>query len=217
MSEDRSELGGSGAGPLGPAPFELAVASLVEARATLASLVRPELTVDETPAPTRLAPNAVALSAEVLVPGEDGDEELAAGRFVLLHDPEGQEAWSGQWRVVTFVQASVEQDLGSDPLLPDVGWSWLEEALHVQGAAAVELGGTVTQSLSRGFGTLAAREGRTELEMRASWTPSLPVPGAAVPRYDVGPHLRAWATLLVTAAGLPPLPPGVAALPQRRR
>ncbi|MGN6523828.1 MAG: DUF3000 domain-containing protein [Actinomycetes bacterium] len=209
-----------GDGASGPSPFDLAVASLVEARATLSSLVRPELTVDETPAPSRIAPHAVALSAEVLVPAAgsgDEDEELGSGRFVLLHDPAGQEAWAGQWRVVTFVQASVEHDLGRDPLLPEVGWSWLEESLAAQGAAAIELGGSVTQSLSQGMGTLAGREGRSELEIRASWSPVLPAPGDSAPRFDLGPHLRAWATLLVTAAGLPPLPPGVAALPTRRR
>ena len=46
---------------------------------------RPEMCVEEGPAPQRLAPHAVALTAEFI----EDDEELASGRFVLLHDPDG--------------------------------------------------------------------------------------------------------------------------------
>ena len=42
--------------------------------------------------------------------------------------------------------------------------------------------------------------------MRASWTPL----------GDLGEHLEAWATLLCTVGGLPPLPDGVAPLARRR-
>ncbi|MGA1699860.1 MAG: DUF3000 family protein, partial [Candidatus Nanopelagicales bacterium] len=51
--------------------------------------LRPELTLDEGPAPQRLAPHAVALTSEFI----EDDEEMASGRFVLLHDPDGVEAW----------------------------------------------------------------------------------------------------------------------------
>ena len=36
-------------------------------------------------------------------------------------------------------------------------------------------------------------------------------------RPDLGAHLEAWADLLCTVAGLPPLPEGVVALPGQRR
>ena len=46
--------------------------------------VRSEFAVDEAPAPQRLAPCAVALTAEM----SDVDSDAASGRFVLLHDPD---------------------------------------------------------------------------------------------------------------------------------
>ena len=45
--------------------------------------LRPELQWQEAPAPTRVAPYSLAITADVVV----GDEELATGRLVLLHDP----------------------------------------------------------------------------------------------------------------------------------
>ena len=165
--------------------------------------LRTEVTLEEVPAPQRIAPFALALSADVV---SDGDE-LATGRFVLLHDPSGPEAWRGTYRIVTFVRAGLESELGSDPMLGQVGWSWLEEALTSQGAAHTAAGGTVTRVVSETFGALAGPPPTVEIEVRASWTPL----------DDVVTHLEAWATLLCTVAGLPPLPPGVTSLPRRRR
>ena len=184
----------------GPAPeaFLRAVRTLRAAR------LRPEVVLTEVPAPQRIAPYAVALSGDVVV----GDDELATGRFVLLHDPAGQDPWEGSYRAVTFVRAALEPELGADPLLGQVGWTWLEESLAASGACAVAAGGTVTRVLSESFGGLEARPASVELEVRASWTPV---------QDDLGPHLHAWTALLCTVAGLPPLPEGVAALPRRVR
>lgn len=184
----------------GPAPegFLRAVESLRVAR------LRPEVALTEVPAPQRIAPYAVALTAAVVA----GDEELATGRFVLLHDPATPEPWEGDFRAVTFVRAGLEPELGADPLLGQVGWSWLEESLQAAGATAVALGGTVTRVVSESYAALADRPPTVEIEVRASWTPI----GA-----DLGSHLRGWTELLCTAAGLPPLPHGVAALTRRVR
>ncbi|MEJ5914181.1 DUF3000 domain-containing protein [Pseudokineococcus sp. 1T1Z-3] len=166
--------------------------------------VRPEVHLAEVPAPSRVAPFAVALSADVARAGDD--EDLATGRFVLLHDPAGQEAWEGDLRVVTFARAELDPETGSDPVLGDVGWSWFLDALEEGGVQHVAAGGTVTRVLSDSYGSLAERPSSVELEVRASWTP-LGGPDA------VGEHLRAWADhLLCTVAGLPPLPAGVSAL-----
>jgi hypothetical protein len=171
---------------------------------------RPEVSLDQVPAPTRLATFGVALSAEVL---DDGDE-LGSGRFVLLHEPGGHEAWDGDFRCVTFVRASVERDLADDPMLPAVGWSWLCEAIESHGAALRTLGGTVTAVTNESFGTMAGEPGGADVEIRASWTPALgPASEAAV---SVRPHVRAWLDLMCTAAGLTPLPDGVVALPRQR-
>ena len=169
--------------------------------------LRPEITIEEAPAPQRLAPHAVALTGDVTLDGAD----VATGRFVLLHDPAGHEAWAGAWRVVTFVRADLESDMAAEPMLAGVAWAWLTEALAAHGARALLLGGTVTRVASESFGTMAERTQEAEVEVRASWTPAWdgPMP-------EVETHLLAWATLLGTAAGLAPLPTGVVSLPSRR-
>lgn len=164
--------------------------------------LRPEVVLEEVPAPQRIAPHAVAVSAEVV----QDDEELATGRFVLLYDPAGQEAWEGCFRAVTFVRAALEPDLGADPMIGEIGWTWLQECLDGAGAPYAAAGGTVTRVVSESFGALDARPTSVEIEVRASWTPG----------GDVGLHLEAWSALLCTVGGLPPLPNGVALLPRRR-
>ncbi|MET4222873.1 hypothetical protein ABIC85_000092 [Oerskovia enterophila] len=168
--------------------------------------LRPEVRLQEVPAPGRIAPFALALTGEVTGPDGSG-EDLATGRFILLHDPAGQEAWHGTFRVVTLVRATLEPEMATDPLLAEVAWTWLDDALAHSHADAVAEGGTVTRVLSESFGALAGQANDVDLEIRASWTPT---------STDLGAHLEAWSTLLCTAAGLPPLPDGVTSLRPRR-
>jgi hypothetical protein len=168
--------------------------------------LRPEIALEEGPAPQRLAPFAVALSADVNSPVADAEDELATGRFVVLHDPAGHETWQGTFRVVTFARAALEPDLAADPVLPSVGWSWLVEALDARGVMYSTASGTVTTVVSEPFGTMSERTGTAELEIRASWT---------APDSRIGPHLEAWCDLLCTVAGLPPLVSGVVTMPRQ--
>ena len=186
--------------PQPPFEFQQALDSLAQRR------LRPEVTLTEVPAPARLAPYAAALLGEVLHPTIP-DELLASGRFVLLYDPAGQDVWKGRFRVVTYVRADVELDVAADEAVADVAWSWLADAKLAAGAACVADGGTVTRVLSHTYGALAPNPDEVVLEIRASWTP-LDSPA--------GNHLQAWADLLTTLAGLPPLADGVAMLPVRR-
>ena len=174
--------------------------------------VRPEFVVDEAPAPQRLAPAAVAFTAE----SADPEADLATGRFVLLHDPDGVEEWRGSFRAVIFARAALEQDLLDDPLLHDVGWSWVTEALALRGCRTTQLGGTVTRTAGRSFGTMAERPAEGFVEIRASWTP-VEAPDTGELLDDIGQHVAAWIDLLGQAAGLPPLPAGVPLVGSRRR
>jgi hypothetical protein len=171
----------------------------------VAEASRPDLVISEVPAPRKLAPHALALAAEVLRDGL----EVASGRFVVLHDPAGQEGWHGDTRVVAFVSADVDPEMASDPALAEVGWQWLSEALAERGAEHTAAGGTVTRTTSKRFGQIEEDDETNEVELRASWT-ALPGPSGAV---ELGRHLRAWADLLGSAAGLPPV--GVTALRPR--
>ncbi len=167
---------------------------------------RPELVVEEIPAPQRIAPFSAAITADVVVNGDD----VGSGRLVLLHDPAGNAAWQGTFRCVTFARADVDPEMVTDPLLARVGWSWLLDALDAHGAEFVAPSGTVTAVSSESFGGMADEPARAEVEVRASWTPVLE-DGAGLTE-----HLAAWAELLCTTAGLPPLPAGVVPMPSRR-
>lgn len=180
----------------------------VRALAALRSVTpRAEVVLDETPAPQRLAPHAVALTADVVSP-TGPDTELGTGRLVLLYDPAGHEAWEGTFRVVTYVRAELDHDMAADPLLPGVGWAWLTEALDARGAGFTAASGTVTRVASESFGAISGEPATAQIEIRASWTPVDDAFGA---------HLLAWCDLLCTTAGLPPVAPGVVTLPVRRR
>ena len=163
---------------------------------------RTEVRLEEVPTPQRIAPHALALEAEVSL----HEEELATGRFVLLYDPAGQDAWEGRFRTVTLVRATLEPDLGGDHLLSQVGWSWVVDALAGGTDDYTALGGTVTRVISESFGALGDRSPTIDIEIRASWTPMS----------EADQHLLAWTSLLCTVAGLPPLPEGVSALSRRR-
>jgi len=159
------------------------------------------------PAPQRIAPHAFAMSGDVIV----DDDELATGRFILLHDPAGNDAWGGTFRCVTFARADIEADMAADPVLPSVGWSWLTEALEAYGSDYSAASGSVTVVRSEGFGEMEADGSDAQIEVRASWTPAMDVPTA-----DTGGHAAAWSNLLCAIAGLPPLAPGVIPLQRRR-
>ena len=161
----------------------------------------------EIAAPTGLAPYAVALAADVSPSRHKGDSELGTGRFVLLFDPEGQDSWNGRFRVVCFAQAPLETDIGLDPFLAEVTWSWLIDALDARGAQYTAASGTATKILSSGFGELARQGDGAQIELRASWTPQ---------ESDVTAHVEGWSELLCMLAGLPPAAPGVTSIRSRR-
>lgn len=173
--------------------------------------VRAELVLEEAPAPQRLAPSALALTVEL----DDPEAPPASGRFVLLHDPDGVDEWAGTFRVVVFVRAELEADLVEDPMLHDVGWSWVTESLAGSGARATQVGGTITRTSGRSFGTMVDRPSDGFVEIRASWTPVEDANG--VVQDDMGVHVTAWLDLVAQAAGLPPLPVGVTHVGAARR
>lgn len=175
------------------------------------------VSISEIPAPAKLAPYSYALGAEVsadetfLRASGEAIDELATGRIVVLFDPAAPEEWEGSFRVVSYIRAELEHELGNETMLGHVAWSWLEDALDSNDCQVLAAGGTTTRVLSESFGTLADRPATIDLELRASWTPVIDEPDL------IGNHFEAWIDLLSTVAGLPPLPEGVTALPGRRR
>jgi hypothetical protein len=224
--------GATAAGEREAAAFGAAVADLTSGREQLAA-IRPELCFEEIPAPRTLAPFATALGASVRVSGA----EVASGRFVLLYDPAGQRGWGGPLRVIVYIRAEVEQEIAEDPMVGQVAWSWLTEALDARTAGYCEPSGTVTRVITEGFGAKGGEPPSLGFELRASWSPASGLapsggasgtpgpPGPAdpsgpdgAPAGDLAGHLAAWCGVLCAASGLPPLAPGVTALrPAGRR
>ncbi|WP_155905982.1 MULTISPECIES: DUF3000 domain-containing protein [unclassified Mycolicibacterium] len=176
-----------------------------------AATVRQEIELGPIRPPQRLAPFSYALGAEVRHPDAsvvpENSEGDAFGRLILLHDPEGAEAWDGTMRLVAYIQADLDSTEAVDPLLPEVAWSWLVDALASHAADGVTaLGGTVTATTSVRYGDISGPPRAHQLELRASWTAT---------SLELGPHVQAFCEVLEHAAGLPPA--GVTDLGSRTR
>jgi Protein of unknown function (DUF3000) len=187
-----------------PAAFSAAVTAMN------AAVVRPEIELGPIRPPQRLAPYSYALGAEVRHPETDilaeRSEGDAFGRLILLYDPEGTEAWDGTMRLVAYIQADLDATEAVDPLLPEVAWSWLVDALESPPGRVTALGGTVTATTSVRYGDIAGPPRAHQLELRASWTALTP---------DLETHVQAFCEVLEHAAGLPPV--GVTDLGSRSR
>ena len=187
-----------------PALFQAAVAAMNAAE------VRPEIELGPIRPPQRLAPFSYALGAEVRHPDTaivpERSEGDAFGRLILLHDPDGAEAWDGTMRLVAYIQADLDSTEAVDPLLPEVAWSWLVDALDARPGQATALGGTVTATTSVRYGDISGPPRAHQLELRASWTATTP---------ELGIHVQAFCEVLEHAAGLPPA--GVTDLGSRSR
>ncbi|MGH8793837.1 MAG: DUF3000 family protein, partial [Stackebrandtia sp.] len=105
------------------------------------------ITVEETDAPKRIAPHAFALLGEA----ERASGPAATGRLILLHDPQGHEAWNGTFRLVAFLSVDLDAESAADPLLADMAWSWLIGSLNAASADHSGCGGTVTCTSSVKF------------------------------------------------------------------
>jgi Protein of unknown function (DUF3000) len=176
-----------------------------------------DLLFEDVQAPKRLAPYATAIAATIQRDGAD----VAWGRLVLLYDPDGQEGWDGVFRLVAYIRAEVEPEIAADPLLGEVGWSWLSEALDTRVPGYAQPSGTVTRVITEGFGAKRDELPLTGFELRASWSPAGPSEadaadaagarkraagngGSDLESLDLSAHISAWCDCLSAAAGLEP-------------
>ena len=193
------------------ATFAAAVAAFLVGREAQR---RRDLLLEDVPAPKRLAPYATAMAATV----RRGEADVAWGRLVLLYDPDGQQGWDGVFRLVAYVRADVEPEMAADPLLGEVGWSWLSEALDARVPGYAVPSGTVTRVITEGFGAKQDEIPLTGFELRASWSPTGPghqhgsASNSDPDAVDLPAHIAAWCDCLSAAAGLEP--PGTRALRQ---
>lgn len=174
-----------------PAEFKSACDQILETQ------LRSELAVENIAAPEKIAPFSLALAAGVkqLAFAHDTiDSPAGAGRFILLYDPDSAAEWGGNFRIVSYVHAPMELEIGQDHFISEVAWSWLLDALESLDAKYTFVSGTATKILSTGFGTLSGQGSAAQLELRASWSPL---------GNDFAAHAQAWAQLLCMLAGFP--------------
>jgi Protein of unknown function (DUF3000) len=191
---DSARPHGSGSGdPV----FDAAVAALEAGRDVVAA-ARDDLELESWPAPKRLAPHAIALAVTAYRDGEEAGE----GKLMLLYDPAGQDGWTGTFRIVAQVHAEVEEEMAADPLLGEVGWSWLTDALDLHAPGYAAPSGTVTRVITEGYGAKSDELPATGFELRASWCPDVGADGADLAD-EIGGAVAAWCELLASAAGLP--------------
>jgi hypothetical protein len=184
--------------------FAAALAAVATGRDAVAA-ARDDLELEDWPAPRKLAPYAFALAATAYRDGE----EAGTGKLMLLYDPDGRDGWTGTFRVVCHVQADVEEEMAADPLLGEVGWSWLTDALDLHAPGYTAPSGTVTRVITEGYGSKSDDPSATGFEVRASWCPaaSSGEDSAQEDSADLADELSgavvAWCDLLAAAAGLP--------------
>jgi hypothetical protein len=168
-----------------PAQFAAAALSLTE------PALRSELETSQIPAPDRIAPWALAFAAQAPNPA-DTPMNRGVGRIVFLHDPEQFDVWGSNMRVIAYGKSPLENDMGVEEDVAHYWWSELMRALNTHGATFTNEAGTVTKMSSTGMGSLANDPNSSEVEIRASWSPT---------DDDLGKHFAAWQDIIASMAG----------------
>ncbi len=153
---------------------------------------RPEITLSQIPSPQGIAPEAIAIAAEV---NHETATDHGVSRLVFCRDPGMPEGWNSEFRIIGYAKSPIELDMAKDEYLSALPWEWLKDSLTQAGASFAFDAGTTTTVLSTGHGALINQPQHAELEIRASWAPF---------DFDLTPHLEGWVELLALISGLPP-------------
>lgn len=154
--------------------------------------VRDEITLTQIPSPKGIAPEAIAISAEV---NHEQESDHGISRIVFCRDPDQPEGWNSEFRIIGYAKSPIEIDMAKDEYSASLAWEWLRDGLASAGAGFSEEAGTTTTVVSTGHGALISQPQHGELEIRASWAPT---------GDDLSAHLLGWVELLAMISGLPP-------------
>lgn len=168
-----------------PTQFANAALGLTE------ELMRSELETLQIPSPDKIADHALAFSTQKPNPAETPNNR-AAGRIVFLYDTAHYETWGSNMRVIAYGKSPLESDVVGDEDYANYWWGTLELALQKHGARFSHSAGTVTKMISTGVGGLQNETVHTEIELRASWSPT---------EDNLAPHFAAWQDLIADMAG----------------
>ena len=153
---------------------------------------RDEIVLTQIPSPKGIAPEAIAISAEV---AHETASDHGVSRLVYCRDPEMPEGWNSEFRIIGYAKSPIELEMAKDDYTAAMPWEWLKDCLKESGAQFANEAGTTTTVISTGHGSLVAQPQHGELEIRASWAPL---------DFDLSNHLRGWIELVALISGLPP-------------
>ena len=153
---------------------------------------RDEIVLTQIPSPKGIAPEAIAISAEV---AHETASDHGVSRLVYCRDPEMPEGWNSEFRIIGYAKSPIELEMAKDDYTAAMPWEWLKDCLIASGAQFAHEAGTTTTVISTGHGSLVAQPQHGELEIRASWAPL---------DFDLSTHLRGWIELVALISGLPP-------------
>ncbi len=154
--------------------------------------VRDEITLNQIPSPKGIAPEAIAISAEI---NHEQNSDHGISRLVFCRDPDQPEGWMSEFRIIGYAKSPIEIDMAKDDYSAALAWEWLKENLANAGAGFAQEAGTTTTVVSTGHGSLITQPQHGELEIRASWAPTTE---------NLAAHLNGWVELLAMISGLPP-------------
>ena len=154
---------------------------------------RQEIILTQIPSPKGIAPEALAISAEV---AHETASDHGVSRLVFCRDPGMPEGWNSEFRIIGYAKSPIELEMAKDDYTSAMPWEWLRDCLLAAGAGFAHEAGTTTTVVSTGHGALVSQSQHAELEIRASWAPT---------NFDLVNHLVGWVELLALISGLPPV------------
>lgn len=153
---------------------------------------REEILLTQIPSPKGIAPEAVAISAEI---AHETASDHGVSRLVFCRDPQMPEGWHSEFRIIGYAKSPIELEMAKDDYTSSMPWEWLRDSLKAAGAQFAHEAGTTTTVISTGHGALVSQPQHGELEIRASWAPM---------DFDLSAHLKGWIELVALISGLPP-------------
>ncbi len=168
-----------------PAEFQLALQGLSQ------PYLRQELKTDQIASPDGIGDFAVAFSCHVPNTAETASNR-GVGRIVFVFDEDQADTWGSNMRIIAYVKSPLESEMEKEEDSANYYWGTLNLALQKHGALSTHEAGTVTKMASTGMGALASDQTKTEIELRASWSPT---------NYGLDVHFAAWQDLVAAMAG----------------
>ncbi len=169
------------------APSEFVAAALGLA----APKLRSELETLQIDAPDKIAPFALAFATQVPNRAET-PMNRGVGRIVFIYDESQVATWGSNMRVIAYAKSPYENEMALEDDYANFCWGILTRSLELNEVGFSNEAGTVTKMTATGMGSLSDEKVGSEVELRASWSPT---------DRDLERHFAAWQDLVAGLAG----------------